>query len=122
MRKHIGRSLISLAILMVTYFIIRFPLFYFHTMKQWPLVLLGAGIIAIAISGFRKNANTVPFFTDIGYAVGFAVGAIFHSNGIDPGGGRTDNLWIIWTAVMGCCITAGIILSAMKTKRSNESC
>ena len=50
--------------------------------------------------------------------IGFAAGAIFQTNGTDPGGGRTNNLWIIWTvAFIGIIIVSVVLELILKKKR-----
>ena len=49
---------------------------------------------------------------------GFAAGLIFGVDGVDHGGGATNNWWIIWTVVFLTAIGAGIVLEiANKIKR-----
>ena len=41
--------------------------------------------------------------------VAFAVGAVFQTDGLDAGGGKTNSLWIIWTVIF-VCFTLGAFL------------
>ena len=100
--------LISLGVLLLSFVLCRYAFFHLHGMKEWPVDLLIAGLVVLLLSLFAKK-KYVPWFTSIGYLLGFWLGIIFHSEGFDPGGGRTDNLWIIWTAVLFLCILAGIL-------------
>ena len=62
----------------------------------------------LAISFFFKGKIT-PIFTAVAYTVGFIAGAIFQTDGVDVGGGTTNNLWIIWVIVFVCLTLAGVI-------------
>ncbi len=101
--------LISFATLCFGYFVIRYILFDFHGMKQWPLVLLVGCVVVIVVS-YLAHSKILPLVTSISYPLGFAVGAMFHTTTFDDAVGRTDNLWIIWTAViMIAMIVSGIV-------------
>ena len=101
--------LISFATLCFGYFVIRYILFDFHGMKQWPLVLLVGCAVVIVVS-YLAHSKILPLVTSISYPLGFAVGAMFHTTTFDDAVGRTDNLWIIWTAViMIAMIVSGIV-------------
>ena len=90
------------------YFIVRFCLFDLHGMKQYPLILFAAASFVIAVS-MVFNARLLTVFSFGGYAVGFLLGYIFHSEGTDPGGGATDNLWIIWIISFICFCALGVL-------------
>ena len=100
--------LVSFGILLLGFLLCRFVLLGLHGMKEWPVDLLVAGLIVLFISLLAKK-RIVPWFTASGYLLGFLAGVIFHREGFDPGGGRTDNLWEIWTIVFVVCILAGIV-------------
>ena len=101
--------LLSFATLCFGYFVIRYILFDFHGMKQWPLVLLVGCVVVIVVS-YLAHSKILPLVTSISYPLGFAVGAMFHTTTFDDAVGRTDNLWIIWTAViMIAMIVSGIV-------------
>ena len=98
----------SFVILLIDLLLCRFVFFRLHGMKEWPIDLFVAGLAVLLISLIARK-RYVPWFTSAGYFVGFLVGIIFHKEGFDPGGGRTDNLWQIWTIVFVVCILAGIV-------------
>jgi len=100
--------LISFGILLLGFVLCRYAFFGLHGMKEWPVDLLLVGIVAVLISLFAGK-QYVPWFTAGGYIFGFLLGVLFHTEGTDPGGGKTDNLWIIWTVVFLGCILTGIL-------------
>lgn len=103
----------SLGLLLLGFVICRYAVFgTIHQMKDWPFLLLFVGIAVLLLSLFARKQN-LPLFTALGYSLGFWLGALFHTEGVDPGGGKTDNLWIIWTAVFLGCILAGSILEVV---------
>ena len=100
--------MVSFVILFIDLWLCRFVFFGLHGMKEWPVDLFVAGLAVLLISLIARK-RYVPWFTSAGYFVGFLAGIIFHKEGFDPGGGRTDNLWQIWTIVFVVCILTGII-------------
>ena len=115
-KKSLILHLASLGILCAGYVLTRYVFFDLHGMKQWPLVLFVCGIVIICIS-FIAKAKQVPIFTALSYIAGFAAGAIFQTDGLDPGGGRTNNLWIIWTVVFVCFTLASILINLLAAKK-----
>lgn len=99
---------ISFGILLIGFLMCRFAFFELHGMREWPFDLWIAGVVVILVSLIAKK-QFVPWFTSVGYFLGFLAGVVFHTEGVDPGGGRTDNLWQIWTVVFVVCILAGVI-------------
>ena len=103
--------IISLLVLCAGFVLIRFAMFDIHGMKQWPLVLFVGGLVVIGVSYFAGAA--------VSYIMGFTIGKIFQQDGTDPGGGSTNNLWIIWTVIFVCFTLASILteLLAVRKKR-----
>ena len=108
-KKVLFAHLASLGILLLGFVLCRYVFFGLHGMKEWPVDLLIAGLIVHMVSMLAKKPY-VPWFTSGGYSLGFWLGVIFHTEGFDHGGGRTDNLWQIWTIVFAVCILAGVIV------------
>ena len=105
-----------MGLLGVAYWLFRFSFFEMHGMKQWTnlLAMLSIAIIVIAtILGNRK----IPVATVAGYMSGFTLAMIFNTDGIDPGGGRINNAWIIWGAVWFFSILMGLIWSFIFKQR-----
>lgn len=107
-KKVLHVHLISLGLLLLGFVLCRYAFFGLHGMKEWPVDLLWIGLAALLISLLARK-QYVPWFTAIGYVLGFLTGVLFHTEGTDPGGGKTDNLWIIWMIVFLGCILAGIL-------------
>lgn len=100
--------LTAYGILVVEYLLCRFAFFDLHGMKEWPLDLLifGTAVMLISLIAQKKQ---FPFFLSAGYMVGFICGMLFQTQGVDLGGGKTNNDWIIWTGVYLGFILAGIV-------------
>ncbi|MBO5352391.1 MAG: hypothetical protein J6A77_03740 [Lachnospiraceae bacterium] len=125
MRKNkriLVKHLSSLGILLVGFLECRYAVFgVIHGMKDWPVVLAGLGAVVLLLSVLTKKVY-LPWFVSIGYSVGFLAGTLFHAEGLDSGGGKTDNLWMIWTVVFLVCILAGVVLeSVMKWRKLLKS-
>lgn len=103
----LGVSMIGL--LAISYWIFRYALFDIHGMKQWPNILAIVSLIIIIIA-FINNRRTISMMTIVGYIGGFILAMLFNTDGIDQGGGRINNGWIIWGIVFIVSILAGIIL------------
>jgi transcriptional regulator with XRE-family HTH domain len=78
-----------------------------HGMEEWPLNLFVSGLLIIAISAFA-NGHRVMISVPVGYLAGFILAAIFNSDGTDPGGGRINNGWIVWTFSFLIIVVAGL--------------
>lgn len=115
-KKVLLAHLISFGILLLGFVLCRYTFFGLHGMKEWPLDLLIVGIAALLISLLARK-QYVPWFITIGYVLGFWLGVLFHTEGTDSGGGKTDNLWIIWTIVFFVCIFAGVLFEIVKKWR-----
>ena len=109
--------LISTVILLLSYAVCRYALFEMHGMKQWPLILLIVGGVIFAVSVLARS-KYIPLFVSLGYPVAFAVGAVFQRDSVDPGGGATNSLWLIWAVAYLCIIAVGGSVEAVKRKQA----
>ena len=107
-KKNIIVHLLSLCVLSIGFVLCRYVFFDIHGMKQLPVWLFVVGVVSMAVSFFLEG-KTTPICTAVAYIVGFIAGAIFQTNGVDAGGGTTNNLWIIWAVVFVCLTLVGII-------------
>ncbi len=91
-------------------------------MKGWPNTLAMASLIIIIIATiFGKQIILIT--TLAGYIGGFIISMIFNTDGIDSGGGRTNNAWIIWGVVFIISVLIGIILNFLYGKKhKNAKC
>ncbi len=112
-------SLISLGVLVVGFILIRYPLFYLHLhgMIQWPLILAIICLTVIIVS-FVTKAVIIPLSTSVSYIAGFFIAYVFQSDGTDPGGGRTNNLWIIWTMAIIVTIIVSSIYEFVRSRKT----
>lgn len=105
------QGLIPAGILVFSYVLVKYMLFSMHGMKQWPFILM---IITLpeVILGICLNRKVFPWFASCSYGAGFFFALLFHSRSVDPGGGTTDNLWIIWTIAVLAIMVAGLAAEA----------
>lgn len=120
-KKNIIVHLLSLCVLCIGFVLCRYVFYDNHGMKQLPVWLFVVGTVSMAVSFFLEGKIT-PICTAVAYIIGFIAGVIFQTNGVDAGGGTTNNLWIIWVVVFVCLTLAGIICekfvgSAKKTTK-----
>ncbi|MBE6629319.1 MAG: hypothetical protein E7624_00535 [Ruminococcaceae bacterium] len=107
-KKNIIVHLLSLFVLFIGFMLCRYVFFDIHGNIGLPACLFIVGLIPVAISFFFKGKIT-PICTAFAYIAGFIAGVIFQTDGVDVGGGTTNNLWIIWVVVFVCLTLAGII-------------
>ena len=100
----------------LSYWLCRFVLFDIHGMKQWPnaLAMVGFIIIIIASIGGRRIISAA---TIIGYMGGFILAMIFNTDGVDQGGGGTNNGWKIWGVVFVLCILIGLAFDIIHKRK-----
>ena len=107
-KKNIILHLLSLCVLCIGFVLCRYVFFDIHGIMGLPVWLFVVGMVSMAISFFLEG-KTTPIFTALAYIIGFIAGTIFQTNGVDAGGGTTNNLWIIWIIVFVCITLTGII-------------
>lgn len=105
--KVIWGVLASLAMLL-SFIFCRYVFFDLHGMKQWPFYLFVFGLM-ITLIGAVFEARCVMLLTATGYIGGFALGILFGVDHADSGGGRSNNMWVIWTVSFLIIILVGII-------------
>ena len=101
-------AVICIAVLAVSFIVIRFPLYPLHRMKQWSLILFVAVFLVTLVFGVFMKFIYSPILTACGYTLGFLLALAVHSVSYDAGGGKLDNLWIIWTIALLCETLTGI--------------
>ena len=106
----------SLGYLALAYKLIRYNYFHLHGMKDWPNMLaITSAVIIILFSIFGKRISSIA--TVLAYIGGFVLAMLLNSDGVDPGGGRTNNGWIIWTLVYIIILLGGIVIDFVMHKR-----
>ncbi len=100
----------------ISYWLCRFTFFDIHGMKSWPNTLAMVGLIIIVVATIFRN-RIIPVATLVGYMGGFILAMIFNTDGVDPGGGGTNNAWIIWGTAFIFFNLVGIILSLISKQR-----
>ena len=101
-------AIICMAVLALSFVVIRFPLYPLHKIKQWSLILFIAALLVTIILGVFIKFLYTPILATCGYTLGFVLALAVHSVSYDAGGGKLDNLWIIWTIALFCEILTGI--------------
>ena len=116
-------GIISMFLLIISYWLIRHYFFALHGMKQCPNILALISIPTILISNIRGN-RIIPVASIVGFVGGFILTMVFRAGGPDPGGSATNNGWIIWAAFFSLSIIVGIIsgfISKNKFKNAGDS-
>ena len=106
----------SVVALGTSFLLFRYTFFGLHGMKQWPFILLILGEIVVIISSFF-NATGTMIGANVGYIMGFVAGMLFGVDGVDQGGGATNNAWQIWTVVFLICIAIGVVADIIAALR-----
>ena len=114
-RKTIIYSIWTSILLFVCFILCRYFFYTLHGMASWPFYLFIFGIVVIIVATFFASRK-IMICTPIGYIIGFAFGMFFNTDSPDPGGGRLNNAWIIWTVTFLILITIGVVLELITRK------
>lgn len=115
MKKRIP-GFLSLGILGISYWLIRYPLFSLHGMKEFPLILFCTAGVIIAISGIGLRHKVVPLCISAAYPVGFVLGYLFETDGPH----ETNNFWVIWLCTFAAALLAGIGMGLIGKARARK--
>lgn len=110
---------IMIIILAISYWLSRFVFFEMHGMKDWPNLMALVSIIIIIIA-YLAGKRMISLMTVLGYMGGFILAMIFNRDGLDPGGGRTNNAWIIWVIVLFVCLLIGLISEVFLKRKAHK--
>ncbi len=113
-------GLVILVILGVGFWLTRFVFFDIHGMKDWPGALAVFGAAAIVLS-LLLGSRITGLATVLGYLGGFALAMLFGTEGVDPGGGSTNNAWKIWTVVLVLSIPVGALVDFLLSKKMKKT-
>lgn len=104
-----------MVLMALSYGLSRFVFFEMHGMKECPTDLAVFAVLIIVIASLF-GSRTISAATVIGYLGGFILAMNFNSDGVDPGGGRANNAWIIWTVGCICSILIGLVVEFISKK------
>ncbi len=57
---------------------------------------------------------------NLGYIVALIIAVIFNTNGVDPSGGTTNNLWIIWLVTYVLFLILAMLLDLYVNKKHSH--
>lgn len=106
-------GIITVAMIFLSYLLVRFVLFDLHGMKEWPnyLAILSISFVVGASILKKKKVFVGVVF---GYLVGFAFALIFSKSGVDAGGGASNNAWLLWSIFLLLSTFVSLIVSYKK--------
>jgi len=107
-RKRILWAVGTVIALCLCFILCRFTFIESHGSYQYPVVLLVVGIVTVIIAAIF-DGRKVMISTVAGYIGGFALGILFSVDGVNQGGGATNNWWVIWTVSFFVLIVIGIV-------------
>ena len=119
MKKFNKISVVSLLILILSFTVVRYAVFGIHGMKQLPLVLGLLIAVELIVLCFTK-VKIVPLISAISYPLGFAIGRLFQTSGLDAGGGATNNLWIIWIGTIFVMNIIAVFAELINRKKAKQ--
>ena len=96
----------------MSYLLCRFVFFDIHGMKQWADILAGFSLVVLLISLLLKQ-RWMSVLTACGYIAGFVLGLLLNTDGFDPGGGHTNNFWILWAGGLLACMVIGLAVDVV---------
>ncbi len=99
----------SLAFLGISYGICRvlLPVVNRFFVPSGANMLAAASLFPLSLA-ISLNSRRLTIATHIGYLGGFLLALIFNTDGVDPGGGSTNNFYIIWIVCFLLSVLAGI--------------
>lgn len=106
-------GIVTVAMIFVSYLLVRFVLFDLHGMKEWPNYLAILSISFIVGASILKKKK-VFIGVVFGYIVGFAVALIFNTSSVDATGGATNNTWLIWSVFLLVSTFVSLLISYRK--------
>ncbi|MCL2662276.1 MAG: hypothetical protein FWE83_02975 [Oscillospiraceae bacterium] len=118
-KKRIFWAVGTVIALCLCFILCRFTFIESHGSYQYPVLLLVVGIVTVILAAIF-DGRKVMISTVVGYIGGFALGIIFNVDGVDQGGGATNNWWIIWTISFIALIAAGVIWEVISKCISNK--
>lgn len=104
----------ALAAIAAAYVVFRYPLFFLHGMKDFPLYLCILGAVLIVISGVLKGNRILPIAAALGYILGFPAGKLFEKSY----GEGLNSMWIIWLICFAAAILMGIIVNFLVQRKT----
>ena len=117
MTKRVKRGIATLVGMFISYLVGRYLLFDLHGMYQWPDLLALAGL-AVCILSWLQGWWCAILATLAGYPLALLAASLVATEGTDPGGGATSNLWILWTVFWMLCMLIGRIADSIRRRRS----
>ena len=119
--KKVNRiSLVSFLVLGISFIVIRYALFAMHGMKQLPLVLFLLIVMELIVLSFMR-VKIVFLVSAISYPLGFVIGFLFQTNGLDVGGGAINNLWVIWICTVLVMIVVSVIAELINRRKASNN-
>lgn len=114
----LGQILYSSTIFLLAFILLHFsPLNMIHGRSDAALIVGIFGVIALLVSYvFRLKLLTLT--ATFGYIIAFILGVIFQTNGVDSGGGSTNNLWEIWLISYWIFLGLGFLVNVILKKKS----
>ena len=123
MKKYTSKDILFLcstvSFLGISYWLCRYFFFDLHGMKEWPNLLAIVALVILLAAFFTKKFR-LSVMVSLGYPAGFSIGLLLHRGSVDPGGGATDNLWIIWAVGLLIWILAGIVMEMLTAQKQKS--
>ena len=123
MKKYTSKDILFLcgtvSFLGISYWLCRYFFFDLHGMKEWPNLLAIAALVILLAAFFTKKFR-LSVMVSLGYPASFGIGLLLHRSDVDPGGGATDNLWIIWAVSLLIWILAGIVMEMLAARKKQS--
>ena len=103
-------GIFSIVFIIAAYFIIEYPLFSLHGMKDLPFLLAIAAVVVSAIAAFILKNNIAAILSAAGYVLGLAAGYFFHTAPDAHGSSNYPEIWfIVWFVLSLTGIVLGIV-------------
>ncbi len=95
MKKSTRELAFCTSFLLLFYLLIRYPLFFIHGMKDWPLFMFFLAALSMLVFWFMDKRKMI-FPGALFYILSFIAARFFSSKSLDLGGGKLDSTWKLW--------------------------
>ena len=116
-KNHKMWNLFLIGVFVASFILVRYVLFELHGMKDWPELLAVVSLVILVLA-LAKKKTWIALTTGFGYPVSFGLGLLFVRDGTNPGGGRKNNRWFLWTICLLIFIFAGVVAQIVSERKS----
>lgn len=113
-------SIVSLGLLILSFFIFRYPLYHLHEMKQFTILLFVESLL-VSILSITLKKYEIAISSNLGYILGFIFSLEFNILRMSSNGEYQSFAWFIWTLIFIVFTAVGVFVSYIYNKNKKET-